>query len=189
MKRCPQCDKEEGPFRRNGLCDGCYLERRRAHKRERYRVQREDPEWYEQKLARGREWRRRARQDPARLDVMRAQRREYQRRMKERPGWWESRLADNRMWYRLRSEREGKRQHASSRPVANVETRLDPRPLRALVEQFYANGGTPEVLAGRMGVDEAAVRRVFGGQHITLDKADRVCMALDTSLAVVYPDE
>jgi transcriptional regulator with XRE-family HTH domain len=60
------------------------------------------------------------------------------------------------------------------------------QPLRDLMKK---NGyGTDKEIAARAGVSEKVVARVRKGHRISLDSADRLCMAFDTSLAEQYGD-
>jgi transcriptional regulator with XRE-family HTH domain len=106
---------------------------------------------------------------------------------------------DARMRYRLRQEREGvtlrvlseeayHRRYGDGQHGSDV-SRLDAAPLRRLLR------ADPEldmaIIAERSGLSRSYVERVTGGKYtrLALRDADRLCIALGTTLSALYPLE
>ena len=159
-----------------------------------------DPEYRERERARQRDYaRKRWQADPewrahrARIVA------EYRERMrKERPERWVQWLEGQRMANRMRAELRGRpippvSEKAYAKRYGNgwgKSTRVPAQPLRDLIGDFV-DGETLVLsrLAQMAGVSDKRLRDLMNGQRtVTLRNADKICVALEIPLALVYPE-
>lgn len=179
--------------------DPAYRDRVRKGNRERRRAQRAaDPERNRQYVRNRYE---KLRSDPEKWAAFLAKKREYVARLKTSdPDKYEALLEARRINNRLRRIELGlpvRKSKAVKNGVGRT-TKLDAAPLVPLIEEWIdryeiEHSETPhrtptiKVLSERSGVSDRLILRIRKGQEkVALDTADKLCLAIDVPLSMIY---
>lgn len=207
MKICKRCEQEKSVPDEIGpggayVCFNCQRLRRNARTRE---LRRENPETRARHVAESREWRRR---HPERAAAAQRRWREKVRADPERYQEW---LDNNRIYHRIWRERQGIHVRTMSEAEylerygngSGWKTALDPTPLVAQMAGWFDDeetvdhctpeerelARTQQSLAAISGVPARTIGRVLNeGANISLRNADRLAVAIDVPLTLVYPE-
>lgn len=184
--------------------DPAYRDRVRKGNRERRRAQRAaDPERNRQYV---RDRYARIRNDPEKWAAFLAKKRAYIAQLKENDREkYEALLEARRIMHRLRRIEKGLPVRGSKMkaPVGAYVEKVEAAPLVPLLEDWIAryeldhsdtdNGGkvpTIAVLSERSGISSKVIHRIRTGQEkIALDTADKLCVAIEVPLSMIYTED